>query len=652
MVSATKIFTISLMTMVNILYTRLLMTLKSCIKPYHTIIYKHAIKNRKYTFISLSIVAVSILSFLATFLYITPQTHAASPTTWYVSKSGNDSSGNSWTNAWNELNQINWSEVQPGDTIQIDGGSNGMTYATALSIGKSGTSGNPITIEQSNASGHNGPITIFGGNTVTLPYCGQTSWGGTTTGALGDAIQMNGNSYVTISGNQWDGIDITGFVFVAVSFTGGESNDMLSNLEVNDNGSAFQSSGAWYPEYPGIGFYGSSPVSNLIFNHIQGYDNGEDNFQGDVALNGVTIENSWLHYTRTMPGEPSTSYNLCVHNDGLQLFGSSNGSGLTFNSDVLGPGLTNGFITQPEEDNVTITNTLVIDPGSNVTVENNAANNWIITHDTFVGQDDNLTLEGGTGHQVNHNIFYAGNLPLTGASFTASNNCEYRVTEGGGTLGATIANPEFMTDLSGYPTPTSDVPDNYPAISFLQSADFSLQSGSPCTGLGSSITSVSNFLSSVGSSDTTPPSVPTGLASTATTSSSVALSWNTSTDTGGSGLAGYRLYRGGSLIATISAGTTTYTDTGLSASTQYSYAISAYDNADNESTHSSALLVSTSANSPPPVPGDCNGDSHVTIIDLSLLLSHYGAAYPACDFHNDGYVSIIDLSILLSNYGT
>jgi len=51
------------------------------------------------------------------------------------------------------------------------------------------------------------------------------------------------------------------------------------------------------------------------------------------------------------------------------------------------------------------------------------------------------------------------------------------------------------------------------------------------------------------------------------------------------------------------------------------------------------------------VPGDCDGDGHVTVTDLSLLLSHFGAAYASCDFNADGIINILDLSTLLSNYG-
>jgi hypothetical protein len=55
-----------------------------------------------------------------------------------------------------------------------------------------------------------------------------------------------------------------------------------------------------------------------------------------------------------------------------------------------------------------------------------------------------------------------------------------------------------------------------------------------------------------------------------------------------------------------------------------------------------------------PIQGDLNGDSHVTILDLSILLSHYGgAATPSQgDINNDGTCNILDLSILLSHYGT
>ncbi|WP_269664848.1 glycoside hydrolase family 6 protein [Streptacidiphilus rugosus] len=105
--------------------------------------------------------------------------------------------------------------------------------------------------------------------------------------------------------------------------------------------------------------------------------------------------------------------------------------------------------------------------------------------------------------------------------------------------------------------------------------------------------------------DTTPPSVPGGLKVTATTSSSVSLSWTASTDN--VGVTAYNVYRGGTKVATVTSGTS-YTDTGLSASTAYSYTVTAQDAAGNVSVASSAVSATTSASSggdttPPSVPG-------------------------------------------------
>ena len=72
-------------------------------------------------------------------------------------------------------------------------------------------------------------------------------------------------------------------------------------------------------------------------------------------------------------------------------------------------------------------------------------------------------------------------------------------------------------------------------------------------------------------SDTTPPTVPTGLTTTPVSSSQINLSWNASTDPD-SAVSGYKVYRNGTQIGTSSS--TTYSDTGLSPSTTYTYTVS------------------------------------------------------------------------------
>src|SRR5439155_151307 len=91
--------------------------------------------------------------------------------------------------------------------------------------------------------------------------------------------------------------------------------------------------------------------------------------------------------------------------------------------------------------------------------------------------------------------------------------------------------------------------------------------------------------------DTTPPSVPTGLTATAVSSSQINLSWTASSDN--VGVSGYRVFRGGTQIATTS--TTSFANTGLSASTTYSYTVAAYDAAGNLSAQSSSASATTPA---------------------------------------------------------
>ncbi len=107
---------------------------------------------------------------------------------------------------------------------------------------------------------------------------------------------------------------------------------------------------------------------------------------------------------------------------------------------------------------------------------------------------------------------------------------------------------------------------------------------------------------SVTTPDTSAPTVPQGLSATPVGETRVDLSWNASTDNGGGNVAGYRVFRDGAQIATVA--TTSYSDTGLSASTSYSYRVLAFDDAatPNESAQSSPVSVTTADTTPPSVP--------------------------------------------------
>ncbi|MDR6673916.1 glycosyl hydrolase family 18 protein [Xanthomonas sp. 1678] len=145
---------------------------------------------------------------------------------------------------------------------------------------------------------------------------------------------------------------------------------------------------------------------------------------------------------------------------------------------------------------------------------------------------------------------------------------------------------------------------------------------------GATATSAARGITVTGTppTDTTAPSVPTGLASATQTSSSVTLSWNAASDNaGGSGIAGYRVYRNGTLVGSPTG--TAYTDSALAADTSYSYQVAARDNAGNASANSAALSVRTR-------PAGNGGGKRV--IGYFVQWGIYGRNYQVADIEKSG----------------
>ena len=118
-----------------------------------------------------------------------------------------------------------------------------------------------------------------------------------------------------------------------------------------------------------------------------------------------------------------------------------------------------------------------------------------------------------------------------------------------------------------------------------------------------------------------PPTTPTNLAVGAITYTSVTLSWTASTSS--AGVAGYNILRNGTKVGTSTS--TSYTDTGLSPATSYSYTVSAYDASGNTSALSGALTVTTLAVSAPAAP---SGLSAGSITASSIVLSWTASSSP------------------------
>jgi chitinase len=99
----------------------------------------------------------------------------------------------------------------------------------------------------------------------------------------------------------------------------------------------------------------------------------------------------------------------------------------------------------------------------------------------------------------------------------------------------------------------------------------------------------------------TPPSAPGTPTASSVTDTSVKLSWTAATDD--KGVKNYDVLRDGKKVATVT--TTSYTDTGLSAGTDYSYTVQARDTADQTGPVSGSVAVRTTGGTttPPPTGG-------------------------------------------------
>jgi putative cell wall-binding protein len=116
----------------------------------------------------------------------------------------------------------------------------------------------------------------------------------------------------------------------------------------------------------------------------------------------------------------------------------------------------------------------------------------------------------------------------------------------------------------------------------------------------------------VGAGDQTPPSKP-GTPEISVADDSATISWAGSTDSGGSGLAGYHVYRWAERpdgqkfspihqrIATVGAAVTEYTDTGLADGVVYNYEVRAFDGDTNVSSRSTTISTAGDDEPEPPV---------------------------------------------------
>ena len=323
----------------------------------------------------------------------------------YVSKSGNNNTGRSWAGAWNDFDQIDWSIIEPGDRIEVDGGAVSMTYTAGIRPKVSGTEEKPILIQLSSAAGRNGQVILFGGNQIPLPECGQKTWDESqylTSGIAGIHLE-NGISNIHIDGRKRGGIVIHGWHQHGVKFypdkidNGRDDNPRnitLSYMEIYNNGGIERKNDGttqdlYYPLNSGAGI--KLAGSGHEFRFLEVHDNAADAIQSAFTspadgvfnnMDNLTVTDSWFYNQRPhsgqdnspasqictprdrtgcdelgaphmandyhdYPAEPANrreSFNWCTHSDGIQIFSSNDFNTLRIDRTIIGPNFMNALI--------------------------------------------------------------------------------------------------------------------------------------------------------------------------------------------------------------------------------------------------------------------------------------------------------------------
>jgi Fibronectin type III domain/Right handed beta helix region len=517
-----------------------------------------------------------------------------------VSASGN---GSSWASAWKNFSNINWGSIHGGDTLYISGGSTSQTYNETLTVGASGTSGNPITITKGVDAGHNGTVILDEQNTRwNGVYSTGKSWltiqnlsvrnitdaGISVRGIAGGVIVQNNNVYSGGSGtNNARGYDIRDSSGVIVR----------NNIYHTPQSTQAQTDGIWL-----------SGNSNLTVENNQIYVENNDDWNHDDCLQAykntgnITIRNNYC----AQLGSPDPSYaNYADNNNhGIWIQDMPSGTVTSIYNNVVymahatfGIGFSNpdaGYSGSANIYNNTVSGgwpSVYIGKAPNSQLKNN------IIRPTIVDGTYAVHIDGSVpAGNMNNNLIWAPNAII---ALVNNNNYSWPQWQGlGYDTNGINADPQFVNAAG---------------------QDFHLQPSSPAIDHGTTLAAVTTDKEGIirpqggaydigayefggGSGDTTSPSVPTNLTATAVSSSQINLSWTASTDN--VGVTGYRVERcqdaGCTNFAQIATPTgTTASDTGLSASTSYSYRVRATDAANNLSGYSATASAITPAASGP-----------------------------------------------------
>jgi chitodextrinase len=555
--------------------------------------------------------------------------------TYYVATNGSDSNSGTTSAPFKTINKgIN--AASAGDTVYVRGGS---YYQTAY-ISKSGTSSALITI-----AGYPGEAAIIDGQD-TLPSGGTSHLYDPLVSVAGNYIKIQDltiqNSYgmglkITGSNNIAHGIKSYGNGENGILVNGGsynvvEDSELINNCKWHVNGQSTPD-GYWASGLSAARngtnhtTIRRNKVSLTWGEGISSYEATDTIIEDNIVWNNW--QNIYISDTQYVVAQRNMSY--CTPGNPIESLNQQNAF------------LVDDEVSNPPSAHNTIVNNFTWGCVTGIAIASAQFNDVVVANNTFVNANNPRSgsaavtiYSTGTPSNArfqNNIIVQDDSKPILSGStsgITFSNNI-WSKTPTSSALGSSslVADPQLArtgSTSAGAMSPdwfkvVSSSPAIHKAMSLSQvTVDFF---SSP---RGSTPDAGGHQFVSGGTSDGTAPSTPAGLSANAVSASEIDLSWTASSDN--TGVSGYRVSRGGTQIANVTSGSS-YKNTGLSASTTYTYTVAAYDAAGNVSSPSVAVSATTQATQPagdssaPTTPSGLSGSAASTsAINLSWAASN------------------------------
>ena len=403
----------------------------------------------------------------------------------------------------------------------------------------------------------------------------DSSWITVTSGSSGSG---NGTVSYTISANN-NSASRTGTITIAgqtytVTQTGAVG--VLSNILLN---SGFEGGPvSWgentYNGYPIITSYLTPTLSNNWYSWLCGYNNCVDNLYQDITV-PADAQNAYLQFNYWITTD-ETSIATAYDSMTVRIYSPPNATTYTYWT-LSNLNATTNYVLSPKYD-------LSAFKGQTIRVQFSATTDASFSTSFFV--DDVALMVTGSTPDTQAPTVPTG-LTATGISASVVNLAWHASSDNVGVTSYKVYRNGALLAALGNVTSYSN--SGLSAGTIYDYAVSACDSAGNCSAQSVGATVVTPLLSA----DSQPPSVPTGLTASAVSTSTINLSWLASTDN--VGVSKYNIYRNGTLLTDVLANNRSYSNTGLTPSTPFSYTVSACDTSGNCSAQSSAVLATTFA---------------------------------------------------------